>query len=432
MDAISGTQYAQLTPEQRAAVEHERGPAVALGVAGSGKTTVAVYRVARLVEKEIFEAERILLAALNGATAADLRQRLARHPGCGQVQIVTLHALGRSAVQSAYGQGHLRTLAPDWERRIRSAGELVLQRTLEEARREETEFVTELETLEPEDFLKWVTVCKGNLRYAEPSALTGVLAYNELVSQATPPDHLPWYLDLFDLYERVRQRMGLITSDDQLLTGWEMLYQHGTVVHRIRDRFDCIVADEFQDLNLAQSEILDLLSHPHLNYMAVGDDDQAIHESNGASPRYLTGFAQRYSARRFPLGQNFRSKAGSLMLADAVIRGNRRRIRKSLRLTQGLGGRMEVVGLRSAREMAAAMVDDVHKRHAAGTPYRNMAVLVRTFAQTPPVEQAFVVADIPYSILGQQPFYKRPEVQTLIDYCRLAYMDSQLAARLVL
>ena len=116
------------------------------------------------------------------------------------------------------------------------------------------------------------------------------------------------------------------------------------------------------------------------------------------------------------------------MLADALIRGNRRRVPKALHLTQGLGGRMEVLGLRTPREMAAAMVDDIHKRRAAGTPYRSMAVLVRTFAQTPPVEQAFVAADIPYSILGQQPFYKRPEVQTLIDYCRVAYLDSQLTA----
>ena len=436
MDATSGIPnalpsaqtYAQLTPEQRAAIEHGFGPAVALGVAGSGKTTVAVYRVAHLVESGRFDPSRILLAALNGATALDLRKRLSRHPGCGSVQVVTLHTLGRGAVKLAYQRGDLRELAPNWEREVFSASETVLHRTLAEAQRRGVEYLTELGLLEPDDFLRWVSVCKGNLRYADQGKLTGVLAYSELVSQAKPPSHAPWYLDLLRLYESLRERMGLVTPDDLLRTGWEMLYQHGDILHDLRDRFDCVIVDEYQDINLAQSEILDLVAHPHLNYMALGDDDQAIYESQGASFAYLTRFAQRYSAKRFPLGQNFRSKAGPVMLSDSVIRNNRRRIPKSLRLTRGLGGRMSVLGLRSAREMAAAMVDDVNKRHAAGTPYRNMVVLVRTYAQTPPVEHAFVEAGIPYSILGQQPFYKRPEVQTLIDYCRVAYMDSQLAA----
>ncbi|MCK5806454.1 MAG: ATP-dependent helicase, partial [Lentisphaeria bacterium] len=130
---------------------------------------------------------------------------------------------------------------------------------------------------------------------------------------------------------------------------------------------------------------------------------------------------------RLPLGQNFRSKAGPIMLADAVIRQNQRRIPKALRLTQGLGGHIDVLALQTTREMGSAMVDAVQERHDAGSAYHNMVVLVRTFAQSPPVEQAFIAADIPYSIFGQQPFYKRPEVQTLVDYCRVAYLDKLMA-----
>ena len=420
--------YPQLTPEQRAVVEHEHGPAVVLGVAGSGKTTVLVYRVARLLEKGLFEPDRILIAALNAATAADLRKRLARHPGSQSVQVITLHALGLAAVRTAYDQGRLTTLAHNWERRISSAGHTVFQEAMSEAHRRRVDYLPDLDALEPAHFLTWVAQCKGNLRYPDVNTLPADLAHNERVSQAEAPEHLPWYLDLFRLYEAARSRLGLLTTDDQLLTGWETLYQYGAVQHRIRDRYDCILVDEFQDINLAQSEILDLVAHPHLNYMVAGDDDQAIYEWRGAAPNYLTGFVQRYGARRFPLGQNFRSKAGPILLAGAVIRGNQRRIPKALHLTQGLGGRMEVLALRSAREMGAAMVDDVQQRHAAGTPYRSMVVLVRTFAQTPPVEQAFIAADIPYTVAGKQPFYKRPEVQSLIDYCRVAYLDSQLAA----
>ncbi len=55
-----------------------------------------------------------------------------------------------------------------------------------------------------------------------------------------------------------------------------------------------------------------------------------------------------------------------------------------------------------------------------------MAVLVRAKAQTPPVELALIQAQIPYEVVGSEPFYARWEVRTIISYCRLALLELQL------
>ncbi len=417
-----------LTPAQQAIVEHELGPAVVLGVAGAGKSLAAEYRVARLVQQGIFEPKRILIATADAAAAAGIRRRLARHADCRNVAVVTLHGLGLGAVQAAYDQGKLRHLVPDWRKRLPGAAQELLRAVVAEARSRQATYAAELDALDAGDFLAWLAALKGNLYYAAEENVPPDLVHSALVSLAAPPDDLPWYADLYHLYEEVRLQQGLLTVDDQLLNGWEMLTLHGSILRPLQAQFDCVIVDEFQEVNLAQAEILDLLAHPHLNYMVLGNDDATLSEWRGARPDLLLDFAQRYGARQYLLSESLRSRAGPLLLANAVIAHNRRRTPKALQLTRGFGGHTEILGFRTPREMGAAIVDDIQQLRRGDMSYNEMAVLVRGYAQTPPVEQAFIAADIPYVVVGAEPFYRRAEVQTLIDYCRLAYLDSRMAA----
>ncbi|MEZ4608099.1 MAG: UvrD-helicase domain-containing protein [Deinococcales bacterium] len=88
------------------------------------------------------------------------------------------------------------------------------------------------------------------------------------------------------------------------------------------------MVDEFQDVNLVQSELLDPISYPERNYMAIGDDDQTIYEWRGASPRFTLGFAERYRAKTYLISDNFRSNNEHLLLANRVIEQNKARYPK--------------------------------------------------------------------------------------------------------
>src|SRR4029079_17312422 len=99
------------------------------------------------------------------------------------------------------------------------------------------------------------------------------------------------------IYEAVRRQEGLLTFDDMLMTGWEGLVRHETILAGLRRQVHCLLVDEYQDINLAQAEVLDLISFPQRHYMAIGDDDQTIYEWRGANPRFILEFEQRYDAQ---------------------------------------------------------------------------------------------------------------------------------------
>lgn len=416
----------QLTAEQQAIVHHNEGPALVFAVAGSGKTTAMVHRIERLVRESVFAASAILATSYNKAANTEIESRLQQWPHCAAVEVRTLHALGYRITQEAQRQGRLPSSAAG--RDPEAAGRRHLAATLKVARESKLPFVDALNQLDQTDFLDYVGACKGNLQYASLAAAGLPASALRVASQARPPDGLPWYLDLYQLYEQERIRAGVITFDDMLLTGWELLVRHPDLLNLLQRRYRCVLVDEFQDVNLAQAEMLDLLTAPHRNYMVIGDDDQTIYEWRGASPRFILGFEQRYHARQYFLTDNFRSQAAHVALANLVIRHNRQRSRKSLHLTRGFSGQVHVHAEKDPEAMGRKVVGDMVAYLKSGLSLKDMVVLVRIYAQTAYIEQHLIEAQIPYDVVGSEPFYTRPEVADLLHYGRLALLERQLLA----
>ena len=417
----------QLTAEQQAIVHHNEGPALVFAVAGSGKTTAMVHRIERLVRERVFAAGAILATSYNKAANTEIESRLQQWPHCAAVEVRTLHALGYRIIQEAQRQGRLH-LGAAGGRDPEAASRRHLAATLKAAREGKSPFVDALSQLDQADFLDYVGACKGNLQYANLAAAGLPASAHKVASQAYPPDGLPWYLDLYQLYEQERTRAGVITFDDMLLTGWELLVRHPELLNLLQRRYRCVLVDEFQDVNLAQAEMLDLLTAPHRNYMVIGDDDQTIYEWRGASPRFILGFEQRYRAQPYFLTDNFRSQAAHIALANLVIRHNRQRSRKSLHLTRGFAGQVHVHAEKDPEAMGRRVVSDMAAYLKSGVPLKDMVVLVRIYAQTAYIEQYLIEAQIPYEVVGSEPFYTRPEVADLLHYARLALLERQLLA----
>lgn len=416
----------QLTPQQQAVVNHTYGPALVFAVAGAGKTTALEQRIVRLVQEGIFAPQRILAAAYNTAVKEELGARLRRHRGCEQVEVVTLHALGLRAVRLAWEAGLLPHLQRSAFQQIEDAQDAILLAALAEARRRKVSYLRDLDNLDRTDFFTWLSHCQGNLFYPDLASLPAVLRQSKHAQQASAPPQTPWYLPFSQLMAEVQQARGLFTFDDQLRVGWEVLVSYPAIRKQLQQRYDCVLVDEFQDVNLAQFLILDMITEPHRNYMVVGDDDQTIYEWRGANPTFILNFAQAYNAATYVISENFRCPAGPLTLANWVIRANRQRYPKSLKLTQGFGGTTLITRSANRRQMGQAIVETIRTLLQKGDRIQDMVVLVRAKAQTPPVELALIQAQIPYAVVGSEPFYARWEVATLIAYCRLALFEQQL------
>ncbi|MCB0113873.1 MAG: ATP-dependent helicase, partial [Caldilineaceae bacterium] len=413
-----------LTPAQQAVVAHDRGPALVFAAAGSGKTTTMVARIARLVQDGVFPASQILATSFNRA-AADAIEGALRKRGVKDVQVKTLHSFGYQLVSLAQQQGLLHVDLDRARRGFETLDRHLLHRALAEARRRHVPYAKDLINLDLDGFLDYVARCKGNLRYADLSTAQLPAAALTIAGQAAAPADTPFFLPLYQLYEDLRRQLGWITYDDMLMSGWEVLARHPQIQDQMQREIRCVIVDEFQDVNLVQVELIDRVSSSHRNLMVIGDDDQTIYEWRGAAARFILGFQQRHNASVYLLQENFRCKASQVALANAVILHNLERSPKQLKLTQGFDGGTSLQRHADEESMAAAIVADIQRLRR---PPDEVAVLVRLFAQTAPIEAALSAAGIPYRVEGDLPFYRRPEVMALVDYVRLAKLENQMQA----
>ncbi|MCB0045066.1 MAG: ATP-dependent helicase [Caldilineaceae bacterium] len=402
-----------LTAQQQAIVEHATGPALVVAVAGAGKTTAMVHRIARLVRTGVFPARQILATSFNRDASEQIRTALRRWPACKDVHVRTLHSLGYSIIKTAVEEEEL----PPFTRKggLDTSGRRTLFAALDLARQSHVAYAPQLARLDYDEFLTYVGACKANLLYADLRGQALPRTARKLARQAKAPPGASWQLDFYRLYERVRIEKQWLTFDDMLLTAWEVLHRRPDLLAAVQRRYRCVLVDEYQDVNLVQAELLDMLVRPHGNFMAIGDDDQTIYTWRGASPDFFLGFAKRYGARTFYMTENFRGRAGQLVLANEVIRHNRRRHPKRLELTRGFGGAVTLTLHGSAQEQAYALASDLAGLRRAGIPFRDMAVLVRVYAQTPPVEEALSAAGIPYRLVGEPPFYQGGDTRKAVE-----------------
>jgi DNA helicase II / ATP-dependent DNA helicase PcrA len=422
-------QPVNLTDEQQAIVNHNEGAARVFAVAGSGKTTAMVHRIHRLVQEGIFAPARILAASFSRGTVNDLRSALGQWPICREVKPQTLHSLSYQVIRQAQARGYLslpqQPIAPD------QVDQYLYRQTLREARVQNLAFKDELDDLDQEDFLSYVGNCKGKLHYADIRQVNFPedAPHRQIAKAATPPveSQLSWYLDLYQLFEAIRRQHGWLSFDDMLMTGWELLVRYPDLRAQFQRRFDCVMVDEFQDVNRAQFALLDLLVRPHCNYMVIGDDDQTIYEWRGAEVRFILKEFDRYQPVTYKITDNFRCQASQIALANAVIAHNRNRYAKQLSLTRGFAGCTQIHHAIGAKQLGQAVANQVQSFLAAGVLPANIAVLVRVYAQTPYIEQYLIQQAIPYWGSELVPFYRRSETVNFLAFAQLAHIEHQLA-----
>jgi DNA helicase II / ATP-dependent DNA helicase PcrA len=418
-----------LTDEQQAIVNHNEGAARVFAVAGSGKTTAMIYRIHRLVQDGVFAPARILAASFSRGTVNDLRSALYQWDECRYVKPQTLHSLSYQVIRQAQARGYLPTAQQPID--PTQVDQQLYRQALREARLQNVYFKTELDDLDQEDFLSYVGSCKGKLQYADLNQISFPIdaPHRYIAKAAEPPAEpaLAWYLDLYRLFEELRRQHGWLSFDDMLMTGWELLVRYPDLLHDFQRRFDCVIVDEFQDVNRAQFALLDLLIRPHGNYMVVGDDDQTIYEWRGAEVRFILKEFDRYQPVTYTITDNFRCQASQIALANAVICHNRNRYGKSLSLTQGFDGRTQIHHTIGPEQLGQNIAKQVNDFLAAGVKPDDIAVLVRVYAQTPYIEQHLIQSTIPYWGSELVPFYRRPETLNFLAFAHLAQVESQLA-----
>ena len=247
---------------------------------------------------------------------------------------------------------------------------------------------------------------------------------------------------VFTLYEKALNLNNALDFDDLLLTCVKLLEQNKEVREKYHNKFKHILVDEFQDTNLAQYKLINLLftngekaenlDLENRTLCVVGDIDQSIYSWRGADYKILLNFKSDFpQAKTIKLEKNYRSCTNILEAANNVIKNNIERVEKNLYSTKGRGNKIQCFEAQDHAEEAYYIANEV--KRAGEKNYKNTAILYRTNAQSRAIEEAFMAASIPYRMVGGLKFYERKEIKDIVAYLRLLYnlADSQALKRII-
>ena len=395
---------ADLDDAQRAAATHGDGPLLVVAGAGTGKTRTLVARVAELVERGA-RPERILLLTFTRRAAGEMLQRARSLTGDDRLRRVrggTFHSIAHRILQH---DGAAVGLAPGFS-------------VLDEGDLRDVVALVRTET----------GVADGAVRFPRADTIAAIASrvanaqrpLSEVVDRAFPwcRDHLDGIREVL-VGARDRKRAMNAVDFDDLLLHWRALLASdaGDVV---RQQFDHVLVDEYQDTNAVQADILFDLVRDHGNVTVVGDDAQAIYGFRAASVDNILGFADRFpGTTTVRLERNHRSVQPVLDAANAVMAGARRTHGIRLSAVRGGGARPRLVTCADEAAQSVAVCDAVLELREQGVDLRQQAVLVRTGHHSDGLELELARRDVPFVKFGGLQFLQAAHVKDLAAMLRL-------------
>ena len=210
--------------------------------------------------------------------------------------------------------------------------------------------------------------------------------------------------------------------DDLLLNTFLLFRDHPDVLEHYGTGFRHILVDEYQDTNYAQHCIVWQLTRHGATVCVVGDDAQSIYSFRGANLDNMLKFSKLYpDSKLFKLEQNYRSTQTIVEAAGSLIRKNHAQIPKKVFSENEPGDKIKVLCAHSDKEESEMVVNRLLDLHTyKDVPWREMAILYRTNAQSRAFEESLRKRGLPYKIYGGLSFYQRKEIKDVIAYFRMS------------
>jgi DNA helicase-2/ATP-dependent DNA helicase PcrA len=231
---------------------------------------------------------------------------------------------------------------------------------------------------------------------------------------------------VYRAYQTELERRGALDFGEQIAAVTRLFKRRPNVLRRYQRQYRYLLVDEFQDANIAQIELVEMLARTPdrpANLMVVGDDDQSIYRFRGASFAAFAELDRRLGAddrpTRMRLEENFRSVEPVLAVANRMIQGNLARYLpdKQLIATRGPGVPVELITCASPEDEAAAIVDSIKSElspgEGVGRPPSAFAVLYRKHKHREAIVARLRDEGIPYTVAGGLSLFATPEIRDL-------------------
>ena len=404
---------AELNEQQLGAVTSPGGAALVIAGAGSGKTRTLTYRVAWLLEHGV-KPWQILLLTFTNKASREMTGRVSEllGPDADGIWGGTFHSIGNRILRR-----HADVIGF-------KPGFSILDRE------------------DQSDLLKSVVNDTGvprDKRFPKPDVLAELFS---LSSNTGDPldvlvhDRFGYFDGMADAiasvraaYERRKVSANAMDFDDLLIRTNQLLRDHPEVGDHYRNQFHHVLVDEYQDTNLVQADLVDLLGSQHGNIMVVGDDAQSIYSWRGANFENILKFPERYAgAQTYRIETNYRSVPGILDVANAAIRGNVRQFEKNLRAWRKAGGRPALVELPTNNDQASYVAQQILELNRQGLEFREMAVLYRAHFHSMEIQLELTRRGIPFEVTSGLRFFEQAHVKDVAAFLKFALNPSDETA----
>ena len=386
----------KLNTAQQKAVCHETGPMLVLAGPGSGKTTVLLCRISRLLERGLAKPQEILALTFSKAAAEEMKSRFENLNGASGVSFGTFHSIFFRILRSRYG----------WN---------VEQIFQEEERRSILRNSIEAEKWDIPDLEEYISQF-----FSQLSLMNSELEQpNRFMRVGMPVEE---FRKLYRAYEGYKERHEKLDFDDMLTQCYQLLREDAAVREYWQRKYKFILVDEFQDVNQAQFACLQILAEKHQNLFVVGDDDQSIYAFRGARPDFLLHFPTLYpAAKKVTLNTNYRSTERIVNLAERVIGNNEVRFVKNMKGIGEAGDKVTFFLAEDAAKEAAHIAEKIGRLLDEVMPLTEIAVIYRTNLQGGAFARELYKRGIPYDLRDNSGnVYEHWVAKDLLAYLLLA------------
>ena len=394
-----------LNKQQLTAVNCDEGNKLVIAGAGSGKTRVLTYRVAKLINDFNVRPSDILALTFTNKASREMKERiesLLRISSQG-LWFGTFHGICRRILKIHWKEAELseRFTILDSQDQLRLVKRIIKTNNLDE------------KLYDAKSIQSFINRKKDN---------------GTRSNQTSEKDD-EVYILVYKEYESILKQTFSVDFADLILKTYELLLKYENILSYYVKRFKHIMVDEFQDTNLLQFKLLKLLNNNTGSMYAVGDDDQSIYGWRGALSKNIKNFTDQFiDVEIFKLEQNYRSTDKILKVANSLITHNKNRLGKELWTNTSRGEQVKIFEAYNNDEESSFIVDKIKMLVRDGYKKSEIAILYRNNFLSRRLEEELNGRGIPYIIYGGFRFFERAEIKDMIAYLRIVVNPDDDAA----
>lgn len=364
-----------LTKAQQQIVSHREGPLCCIAVPGAGKTHSLVKRLGSMVNDGI-SPKNILFITFTRKAAKEIEERVERLLGTEELPTVsTFHSFAMKVIRES---------ADERYRKLRLAETLEQRRLIERVLKEQEGSLADAPRFLYGRYGLLDYVGKAFQYYEKEGEAAFLITYCNRDAEKL--------LKLYHRYKECYEAEGYISYDEMVPVALQILREHPDELLRLQNRYQYLMADEFQDVSPEQAELLYLLAK-NRNIVVVGDDDQMIYSWRGGTNEYLLNFLNDWpDGTMVRMEDNFRSVDKILAAAEELIFQNVKRIPKQI--IPHKEGELRPVFLKNC--IPKTMPRLLYLAMKNGYKPGDIAVLARKNAELDRIAEELYRAGIPY------------------------------------